>query len=50
MLPFLTPSFETGLRQGGVGGANRSDRRVCRSVVFEPMPRGSDTARSADRS
>ena len=47
---FLTPPFDTSLRQGGVGGANRSDRRPYRSLVFAPMPRGTDTARPADRS
>ena len=47
---FLMPSFDTILRPGGVGGANRDDRRPCRSVLFVPMPRGTDTARPADRS
>ena len=49
MSPFLTPSFGANLRQGGVGNANRSDRRRCRSVRFAPMPRGTDTARPAGR-
>jgi hypothetical protein len=49
MSPFFTPSFDTSLRQGGVEGANRSDRRLCQSIVFEPMPRGADTACLADR-
>ena len=47
---FIIPSFDTHLCQGGLGGANRSDRRPCRSVLFAPMPRGTDTARPADRS
>jgi hypothetical protein len=49
MTPFLTPSLDTRLRQGGVGGANRGDRYHRDSVVFAPMPRGTYTARPADR-
>jgi hypothetical protein len=41
-------SFVALLRQGGVGGANRNDRRLWRSVRFAPMPSGTDTARPAD--
>ena len=47
---FLTPSFDACLCQGGIGGANRSDRRPCQSVLFARMPRGTDTARPAERS
>jgi hypothetical protein len=43
-------SFDTSLHQGGVGGANRSDRRPVRSFLFAPTPHGADTARLADRS
>jgi len=50
MWHFLTPSLDTSLRQGDVGGANRSGRRLRRSLVLAPMPRGTDTARLADRS
>jgi hypothetical protein len=46
---FLTRSFYTRLRQGGVGDANRGDRPLCRSAAFASMPRGTDTARPADR-
>jgi hypothetical protein len=49
MSPFLTSSFDASLRQGGVGGANRSDRYPFDSVVFAPMPRGTDTAHPANR-
>jgi hypothetical protein len=45
-----TPSFDTSLRQGGVGGAKLSDRRHCRSLAFAPMPSGTDIARPADPS
>jgi hypothetical protein len=46
---FLTRSVYTRLRQGGVGDANRSGRPLCRSTAFASMPRGTDTARPADR-
>jgi len=45
---FFIPSFDTSLDQGGVGGANRSDRRPFRSVAFAPTPSGAGTARLAD--
>ena len=47
MSPLLNPSFVALLRQGGVGGANRRDRRLWRSARFAPMPPGTDTARPA---
>jgi hypothetical protein len=50
MTHFLTPSLDTSLCQGGVGGANRRDRRLCLSLALAPMPRGTDTACPADRS
>jgi hypothetical protein len=45
-----TPTLDTSLRQGGVGGSNGGDRRSSRSAVFVPMPHGTDTAHPADRS
>jgi hypothetical protein len=48
MTLFLKSSFDAFLRQGGVGGANRNDRRLWRSVRFAPMPGSTDTARPAD--
>jgi hypothetical protein len=50
MSQLLTPSLDTCLCQGGVGGANGSDPRLCRSLVLAPLPRGTDTACPADRS
>jgi hypothetical protein len=44
----LKSSFVVLLRQGGVGGANRNDRRLWRSVRFAPVGGSTDTARPAD--
>ena len=44
----LKSSFVVLLRQGGVGGAHRNDRRLWRSVRFAPMPGSTDTARPVD--
>jgi hypothetical protein len=46
---FLTPSFDTSLCQGGVGGVNYSEAGPCQSLLFTPMPCGTDTACPADR-
>jgi hypothetical protein len=50
MPSFFTPSFDARLGTGGVGSANRGERPLGGSIVFAPMPRGTDTACSADRS
>jgi hypothetical protein len=50
MTLFLVSSFDTTIRQGGVGGANGSDRLPYRSLVFAPMRHRTDTARPAVRS
>ena len=50
MLLLLTPSFNARLCQGGVGSANHGDRFFGQSLVFAPMPRGTDIACPAGRS
>ena len=44
----LNSSYVVLVRQGDVGGANRHERRLWRSVRFAPMPGGTDTAHPAD--
>jgi hypothetical protein len=50
MMRCLTHSFSTSLCQGGVGGTNRDDRRLWRSVALVPKDGCTDTARPAARS
>ncbi len=45
MMPSYLILFTARLRDGGVAGANRTDRNLRRSCRFAPTPRGSDTAR-----
>jgi len=47
MSPLLSSTFVAFLRQGGVGGAHRPDRRSWRAARFAQIPRGTDTARPA---
>ena len=50
ILAFFIPSPDALLLHGGVGGANTAERRLWRSLVVAPVPRGTDTAGPAGRS
>jgi hypothetical protein len=44
------PPRDACLQQGGAGGVNTTTPRFGRSVMFTPLPPGTDTARPADLS
>jgi len=49
MTALFTSSFGAFHHQGGAGCVNTKGRRLCRSLVFAPMPLGTGAARPADR-
>ena len=47
MLLYFYPPFDARLQQGGEGGVSITAQRRERSVMFTPLPPGTDAARPA---
>jgi hypothetical protein len=47
MFLYFCPPFGARLQQGGEGGVSITTQRRERSVMFTPLPPGTDTARPA---
>jgi hypothetical protein len=47
MFLYFCPPFDARLRPGGEWGVSSTARRLERSMMFTPLPPGTDTARPA---